>query len=104
MPFDPVDGGLLDGHAPVREGGTGRVGQVQGAVDEQGHVAPVGEQFGLVDGHRAGADDADAALAEFIAVAVRAMEDGRAPAFGKARDGGKLVSHAGGQQDAAGMV
>ena len=74
-------------------------------VGEEGEaVGPLGQK--LCDVHRKrrirAADQRDAAAADFPAVAVGAVEDARAPQFSQARDVGKAVGDAGGDDDVAG--
>src|SRR5689334_3436595 len=64
-------------------------------------VGPMLEQPGLIVRLRAGPDEAPMLAGDFKAVAVGAGHDGRAPAFGKARNIGHLVGDAVAQDHAA---
>ncbi len=78
-------------------------GQRRTGVPQQRHVrAELPEQQRLVDGGRAGGEDADALVPDLPAVAVRAVQDVDAPPGGESRHVGKLVAQARGEQQPAG--
>ena len=65
------------------------------------HGDPVGQlapEPGRVPGQRTHGEDADRLVADLVAVAVGAVQDVTAPAFGDARDVGQPVLEAGGDQ------
>src|SRR6185295_18940191 len=62
--------------------------------EERQLVGPIVEQPGLIVRLRAGPDEAPMLAGDFKAVAIGAGHDGRAPAFGKARNIRHLVSDA----------
>src|SRR5688572_26031481 len=101
MPFEPVDGHLLDPHTSALQVGADVEVQRHGVIHQQRDVSPLGEELRLVWRHRPRGDDAYTTLAEFVAMAIRAMENGLAPALGESADGRKLIGHAAGKQNAA---
>ncbi|GMA37247.1 hypothetical protein GCM10025876_34510 [Demequina litorisediminis] len=71
---------------------------------EYGHgVAPLAHHAREVPMHRRRDQDAEALVAHLPAVAVRAMQDGSAPALGEARDVGQDIGDARGKDDRAGL-
>jgi len=71
------------------------------SVREQGHVAPICKQQGLMDGKWIDPENADTALIQLVTVAVGTNEDALAPAFGHALNVGKFVAYARRENDAA---
>ena len=80
-------------------------GEDGGAVGEEGQFgAPLADEGEHVDGILTVGEDGDVLVAEFVAVAVGAIEDGVAPALCEAGDGGKDVADACGKEEATGGV
>ncbi|MNY07747.1 hypothetical protein D3C86_1405640 [compost metagenome] len=69
--------------------------------EDRQRVSPVVVQPDIGVRLRAGPDEAPMPPCDFEAVAIRAGNDGRAPALGKSRDAKHLVSHAIAQDQAA---
>ena len=60
--------------------------RLEGAVEQQCDLSPVGQHQGMMHGQFRPGDDADLALVQFIAVAIGAVEYRLAPALRKAGD------------------
>src|SRR6185503_7925731 len=98
---DPGDPAIDDRYVAARQIGSdiGRNGVTIG--EERQRVGPVVKQPDLIVRLRAGPDEAPTLAGDFKAVAIGAGHDGRAPAFGKARNIRHLVDDAIAQDQAA---
>src|SRR5687768_11561312 len=102
----PVTGDLGDPALDDRYVATRQIGpdigrNVVTIGEERQAVGPIVEQPGLIVRLRAGPDEAPMLAGDFKAVAIGAGHDGRAPAFGKARNTRHLVGDAIAQDHAA---
>src|SRR5688572_4624514 len=98
---DPGDPAIDDGYGATRQIGPD-IGRNVVTIGEEGQpVGPIVEQPDLIVRLRAGPDEAPMLAGDFKAVAIGAGHDGRAPAFGKARNIRHLVGDAIAQDQAA---
>src|SRR5215212_10195527 len=98
---DPGDPALDDRYVAARQIGPDIGRNVVTIGEERQPVGPIEEQPDLIVRLRAGPDEAPMLAGDFKAVAIGAGHDGRAPAFGKARNIRHLVGDAIAQDQAA---
>src|SRR4029434_6233951 len=91
---DPGDPAIDDGYVASRQIGPDIGRNVVTIGEERQPVGPIAEQPDLIVRLRAGPDETPMLAGDFKAVAIGAGHDGRAPAFGKARNIRHLVSDA----------
>src|SRR5687768_6392914 len=98
---DLGDPAIDDRYVTTREIGPDIGWNVVTIGEERQPVGPIVEQPDMIVRLRAGPDEAPMLVGDFKAVAIGAGHDGRAPAFGKARNIGHLVDEAIAQDQAA---
>src|SRR5205823_13128737 len=98
---DPGDPAIDDGYASARQIGPDIERNVMTIGEDRQLVGPIVEQPDLIVRLPAGPDEAPMLAGDFKAVAIGAGHDGRAPAFGKARNIWHLVGDAIAQDQAA---
>src|SRR5690349_13941634 len=98
---DLDDPAIDDRYVAARQMGLDLGREVVTVGEESQLVGPIVEQPGRLVRVRAGPDEAPMLAGDFEAVAIGARHDGRAPAFGKARDIRHLVGDAIAQNQAA---
>src|SRR5438445_13563298 len=98
---DLDDPALEDRYVAARQIGPDSGRNVVTSGEDRQLVGPIVEQPDIVVRLRAGPDEAPMLAGDFKAVAIGAGHDGGAPAFGKARNIGHLVSDAIAQDQAA---
>src|ERR1044071_9602820 len=98
---DLDDPAINDRYAAARQIGLDIRRNVVTIGEERQLVGPIVEQLGLIVRLRSGPDEAPMLAGDFKAVAIGAGHDGRAPAFGKARNIRHLVDDAVAQDQAA---
>src|SRR5215217_670268 len=91
---DPGDPAIDDRYVAARQIGPDVGWNVVTIGEERQPVGPIVEQLDLIVRLRAGPDEAPMLAGDFKAVAIGAGYDGRAPAFGKARNIRHLVGDA----------
>jgi hypothetical protein len=91
---DPSDPAIDDGYVASRQIGPDIGRNIVTIGEERQRVGPIAEQPDLIVRLRAGPDEAPMLASDFKAVAIGAGHDGRAPAFGKARNIRHLVGEA----------
>src|SRR4051812_42893422 len=91
---DPGDPAIDDRYVAARQIGLNIRRNVVTIGEERQPVGPIVEQPDLIVRLRAGPDEAPMLAGDFKAVAIGAGHDGRAPAFGKARNIRHLVGDA----------
>ncbi len=93
--LDYPDAEATSAHGPRGEGGP---------VGEEDHViGPLPDEEGVGD-DSGSAEDAERLVADFVAMAVRAVEEVSAPALAEPRDVGDVVVEPGGDEDATGCT
>src|SRR4051794_31620176 len=98
---DPGDPTIDDRYVAARQIGPDIGRNVVTIGEERQRVGPIVEQPDMIVRLRAGPDEAPMLAGDFKAVAIRAGDDGRSPAFGKARNIRHLVDDAIAQDHAA---
>src|ERR1041384_4927973 len=98
---DPGDPAIDDGYVAYLQIGPDIGRNIVTIGEERQRVGPIAEQPDLIMRLRAGPDEAPMLAGDFKAVAIGAGHDGRAPAFGKARNIRHLVGDAIAQDQAA---